>query len=160
MRAPSYLENHVDPTILHPTRVPPLAWRINTSSRVVQPSGCLVQCLNLSREYPLPPLDEPPPDELLPEPTTSRLPGSSTPDCATPPWWEQVPRPSDADHVPSRQMLPALADGATSVNAPKTMLAARAAWSVSLIRKRHHLCHDQDACLQRREMDSYLYVLV
>ena len=33
--------------------------------------------------------------------------GSGTPETATPPWLEHVPRPSDLDHVPSRQIDPA-----------------------------------------------------
>jgi hypothetical protein len=33
--------------------------------------------------------------------------GSGTPEMATPPWLEHVPRPSDLDHVPSRQIDPA-----------------------------------------------------
>lgn len=40
--------------------------------------------------------------------------GSGTPDTATPPWLEHVPRPSDFDQVPSRQMEPASAGAATS----------------------------------------------
>ncbi len=39
--------------------------------------------------------------------------GSGTPDTATPPWLEQVPRPSERDQVPSRQVDPANAAGAT-----------------------------------------------
>ena len=38
--------------------------------------------------------------------------GSATPPCATPPWPEHVPRPSDLLHVPSLHVDPAWATGA------------------------------------------------
>jgi hypothetical protein len=42
--------------------------------------------------------------------------GSGTPDCATPPWPEHVPRPSLGVHVPSLQIEPACAGGANSAS--------------------------------------------